>query len=205
VFSPTATVVYILVAVLAYVIGSISFSYIFGKKIKGEDIREKGSGNAGTTNMLRNYGWGLGLLTLICDILKGVFAALLGLWISGGALGLYIAAVFAVVGHNYSCFLKFKGGKGIAATAGVLLVIQPIPTIIIFAVCVLIVFITKVMSIGSLIGLVSSAVCGFLFMNGDIFHGLAVLIIAILGIIGHRENIVRLANGTERKLSLSKK
>lgn len=194
----------VLSAVVAYVIGSISFSYILTKKVKGEDIREKGSGNAGTTNMLRNYGWGLGILTLVGDLLKGVAAAFLGLWLAG-SLGLYVAAVFAIVGHNYSCFLKFKGGKGIAATAGVLLVIQPIPTIIIFAVCVMIVFITKIMSIGSIIGLIASAVCGFVFMNGNLYQGIAVLIIAVLGIISHRENISRLINGTERKLSLSKK
>ncbi len=194
----------ILVAAIAYMIGSIPFSYIFSKTLKGEDIREKGSGNAGTTNALRSYGWGIGILTLVGDVLKGVVASLIGLWI-GGDLGLYLASVCAVAGHNFSVFLKFKGGKGIACTTGVLLVIQPIPTVIIFGLCVLLVVRTKIMSIGSLIGLVASAVAAFFVSNGNIYWQLAVLIIAVMGIISHRENIVRLIKGTENKLNLSKK
>ncbi len=194
----------ILSGIIAYLLGSISFSYIFTKRIKGEDIRQKGSGNAGTTNMLRSYGWKLGLLTLLCDVLKGVLAALVGILLAG-ELGLYIAGILAVVGHNFSCFLKFKGGKGIAATTGVLLVIQPIPTLVIFGGCVLIVFITKIMSIGSIIGLIASAIAAFLISNGNMYWNIAVLMIAVLGIVSHRENIVRLAHGSERKLFLSKK
>lgn len=197
-------VLFVLIGAVAYLIGSISFSYIFTKKVKGEDIREKGSGNAGTTNMLRTYGWGLGLLTFAGDMLKGLIAALIGLY-AGGAMGLYVAAVFAVVGHNYSCFLKFKGGKGIAATIGVLLVIQTLPTVIILAAAVLVVVLTKIMSIGSILGLIASAVVAFFVSNGVVGHQVSVLIIAVLGLISHRENISRLVNGTERKLSISKK
>jgi len=203
-FLPNAIMMIIIIAAIAYVIGSVPFSYIFSKKIKGEDIRSKGSGNVGTTNMLRSYGWGMGLLTLVSDLLKGVLAALIGLWL-GGRLGLYIGAVFAVVGHNYSCFLKLKGGKGIATTTGVLLVIQPIPTLVIFACSVVIVFLTKIMSIGSIIGLIASAVVAVVISNGDMYHIAAVVIIAVLALIGHRENIQRLAQGTENKLSISKK
>ncbi|HBU12248.1 MAG TPA: acyl-phosphate glycerol 3-phosphate acyltransferase [Clostridiales bacterium] len=194
----------ILIPVIAYLIGGIPFSYVFSKTIKGEDIRERGSGNAGTTNALRSYGWGLGLLTLIGDVMKGVVAALIGLWL-GGETGLYIAGVFAVVGHNFSIYLKFKGGKGIAATTGVLLIIQPIPTIVIFGTCVLIVVATKIMSIGSLIGLCASVVAAFILSNGNLLWSFSVLIIALLGIFSHRENISRLAQGNERKLNLSKK
>lgn len=194
----------VLVAVIAYFMGAIPFSFIFAKAIKGEDIREKGSGNAGTTNALRTYGWGLGILTLVCDVLKGVFAALIGLWIAGDT-GMYVAGVLAVVGHNFSIYLKFKGGKGIAATTGVLLVIQTIPTIVIFGICVLIVVLTKIMSIGSLIGLVASAIVAFLLSGGNAWWCGSVLIIALLGIWSHRENIERLIHGNERKLNLSKK
>lgn len=203
-FVPTGIIMIIAIAAIAYVIGSIPFSFIFSKKIKGEDIRSKGSGNVGTTNMLRSYGWGLGILTLVADLLKGVLAALVGLWL-GGSLGLYVGAVFAVVGHNYSCFLKLKGGKGIATTTGVLLMIQPIPTVIIFAGAVLIVVLTRIMSIGSIVGLIASAVVAVFISNGDMYHVAAVVIIAVLALIGHRENISRLAHGTERKLSISKK
>ncbi len=192
----------IITGIIAYLIGSVSFSYIFTKKIKNQDIREKGSGNAGTTNVLRSYGWKLGILTLACDLLKGVAAALIGLYIAG-AEGLYIASIFVIVGHNWSAYLKFKGGKGIAATTGVLLVIMPIPTIIIFGVCVLIVYLTKIMSIGSIIGLIASAVAAFFVQPGDLFMNITVVIIAVLGIFSHRENIKRLAHGKENKVSVS--
>lgn len=194
----------IIIGIIAYFIGSVSFSYIFTKKIKKQDIREKGSGNAGTTNVLRSYGWKMGLLTLVCDLLKGVAAALIGLWIAQEA-GLYVAGMFVIVGHNWSVYLKFKGGKGIAATTGVLLVIMPIPTIIIFGVCVLIVYLTKIMSVGSIIGLIASAAAAFFVQPGDTFMHITVIIIAVLGVFSHRENIKRLAHGNENKLSVSKK
>ena len=194
----------IICAVAAYLIGSISFSYLFSKEIKHEDITKKGSGNAGTTNMLRNYGWKLGILTLVCDLLKAVGAALLGYFVCG-YMGMYIASVFAIVGHVWSCYLKFKGGKGIAATTGVLLVMNPIPTIIIFAVCVLIVVKTKIMSIGSIIGLIASAVVTFIMFPENNVMQICVVIIALLGIFAHRENIKRLAAGKENKLNISKK
>jgi glycerol-3-phosphate acyltransferase PlsY len=144
----------------------------------------------------------MGLLTLLCDLLKGVLAALLGLWIAG-EMGLYVASVLVIVGHNWSCYLKFKGGKGIAATTGVLLIIMPVETIIIFGVCVLIVYLTKIMSIGSIIGLIASAVAAFVVQPGNLPMHITVILIAILGIISHRENIKRLANHQENRLSIS--
>ncbi|MEG1752699.1 MAG: glycerol-3-phosphate 1-O-acyltransferase PlsY [Christensenella sp.] len=195
---------FVLCAVIAYLLGSISFSYIFTKKIRHEDIREKGSGNAGTTNVLRNYGWGMGLLVFAGDVLKGLAAVIIGFYLAGDA-GMCLAGVFAIVGHNYSCFLHFKGGKGIAATIGVLLIIQTIPTLIIFAAAIVIVIATKLMSVGSIIGLILSAVAAFVIVPLNLYHGIAVLLIALLGIWGHRENIVRLIHGNEHKLSLSKK
>lgn len=195
-------IIYVLIAVAAYLLGSISSSYIFTKKIKHEDIREKGSGNPGTTNMLRSYGWKLGILTLVCDLLKAVAAALIGKYF-GGEMGMCLGALFVIIGHNWSLYLKFKGGKGIAATTGVLLVIMPLPTVIIFAICVLIVFMTKIMSIGSLIGLVASAVTAFILFPSDIMIPITVVILAVLGFISHRENIKRLAKGEENKLHVS--
>ncbi len=195
---------YSIIAAAAYLIGSVSFSYIFTRVFKQKDIRETGSGNAGTTNVLRNYGWKMGLLTLVCDLVKGVAAAFLGLFLLGMP-GLYIASIFVIAGHNWSCYLKFRGGKGIAATTGVLLVIMPIPTIVIFAVCVAIVYATRIMSIGSIIGLIASAAASFFVQPGNTFMHITVIIIALLGIFSHRENIKRLAQGKENKLSMSKK
>ena len=194
----------IIVAVIAYLIGSISFSYVFTKKIKHEDITQKGSGNPGTTNMLRSYGWALGLLTLLCALLKGVAATLIGIYFAGD-MGMYIAAIAVIVGHNWSCYLKFKGGKGIATTTGVLLVILPLQTVIIFSTCVFIVYLTKIMSIGSLIGLVASAVVPFIMFPGNTPLHITVVIIALLGIWSHRENIKRLSENRENKLHISKK
>ena len=194
----------IIVAVIDYLIGSISFSYVFTKKIKHEDITQKGSGNPGTTNMLRSYGWALGLLTLLCDLLKGVAATLIWIYFAGD-MGMYIAAIAVIVGHNWSCYLKFKGGKGIATTTGVLLVILPLQTVIIFSTCVFIVYLTKIMSIGSLIGLVASAVVPFIMFPGNTPLHITVVIIALLGIWSHRENIKRLSENRENKLHISKK
>lgn len=191
-------------AAIAYVIGSVSFSYIFTKKLRHEDIRQRGSGNAGTTNVARNYGWKLGASVLACDVLKGVAAVLIGGYL-GGDIGKCIAAVFVVAGHNYSCFLHFKGGKGIAATIGALLILQTVPTLIILAISVAIVLLTKIMSIGSIIGLILSVCAAFIVSTDGFAQPIAVLIIAILGIIGHKDNIVRLIHGNERKLSFSKK
>ncbi|MEA5003701.1 MAG: glycerol-3-phosphate acyltransferase, partial [Christensenella sp.] len=173
--------VLVLCAIIAYLMGSISFSYIFTKKVRHEDIREKGSGNAGTTNVLRNYGWGLGIAVFAGDVLKAVAAALIGGAIAGYE-GLCVAGVFAIIGHNYSCFLKFKGGKGIASTIGVLLLIQPIPTLVIFTISIIIVACTKIMSIGSIIGLILSAIAAVVFAQGNMFQIFSVLVIAALGV-----------------------
>ena len=121
---------YIIVAIIAYLIGSISFSVIISKKMAGFDVREKGSGNAGTTNVLRSVGKKAAVITLICDVLKGVVAILLAL-LAGvifkdldKALLVQLAGVFVIIGHTFPIFFKFKGGKGIATSLGVLLMIN---------------------------------------------------------------------------------
>ena len=121
--------VYIIVAVIAYLLGSISFSVIISKKMAGFDVREKGSGNAGTTNVLRSVGKKAAILTLICDVLKGVLAVLVA-YIAGNivkegvdrALLIQIAGLLVVVGNTFPIFFGFKGGKGIATALGVLLI-----------------------------------------------------------------------------------
>lgn len=123
-------VTYIIMAVIAYAIGSISFSVIFSKKMAGFDVREKGSGNAGSTNVLRTVGKGAAALTLICDILKGVIAILIAIVIGiivkdiDKSILVQIASVFVVVGHTFPIFFGFKGGKGVATSLGVLLIIN---------------------------------------------------------------------------------
>lgn len=121
---------YIIIAVIAYLIGSINFSIILSKRMAGFDIREKGSGNAGTTNMLRAVGKKAAVITLICDILKGVVSILIAV-LAGkivknldNALLVQLAGIFVIIGHTFPVFFKFKGGKGIATALGVLLMIN---------------------------------------------------------------------------------
>ena len=113
---------YIIVSIIAYLLGSISFSVIFSKKLAGFDVREKGSGNAGTTNVLRTVGKKAAALTLLCDCLKGVFAVLVA-FIAGkivkdtdSSLLVQLAGIFVVLGHTFPVFFKFKGGKGVATS-----------------------------------------------------------------------------------------
>ena len=121
---------YIIVAIIAYAIGSINFSVIISRNMAGFDIREKGSGNAGSTNMLRSIGKKAAILTLICDIIKGVIAVLIAFIIGklgknvDQALLVQIAGILVVVGHTFPIFFEFKGGKGVATSLGVLLIIN---------------------------------------------------------------------------------
>ncbi len=119
--------IYIAVAIIAYFIGSVNFSVIISKKMAGFDLREKGSNNAGTTNMLRTVGKKAALIVLICDILKGVIAIALAKIISSEvneAIAVQIAAFCVVLGHTFPIFFEFKGGKGVATSIGVLLLIN---------------------------------------------------------------------------------
>lgn len=193
----------VLAAIIAYFLGSISFSLLFSKHFKHDDVRAHGSGNPGTTNMLRTYGWKFGLATLACDVLKGVLAALIGLWLAGRD-GMFLAAVMVVVGHNYSCFLKFRGGKGIAAAIGAYLVMQPVPSLWIIAACLVLVFITRIMSVGTIVGMVASAVVTLCISGGYWPWNTASIIIAVLTVFAHRSNIQRLLRGEENKLNFSR-
>ena len=120
-------VINVIMAILAYLIGSVNFSVIFSKKFAGFDVREKGSGNAGSTNMLRSVGKGAAALTLLCDILKGVVAILIAIGIGNivksadKGLLVQIAGIAVVIGHTFPIFFGFKGGKGVATSLGILL------------------------------------------------------------------------------------
>ena len=122
---------YILIAIIAYAIGSINFSVIFSRKFAGFDVREKGSGNAGSTNMLRSVGKKAAALTLVCDILKGIVAIVIALIMgnvikefNGQSYLVQIAAVAVVIGHTFPIFFEFRGGKGVATSLGVLIMIN---------------------------------------------------------------------------------
>ena len=207
-----ALVYTIAVAVIAYLIGSINSSILISKAVTGKDIRTSGSGNAGATNMLRTMGKKYAVITLVIDILKGVVALLLAkLAINLGAYtsATYIAGVAVVLGHNFPVFFGFKGGKGVATSLGVVLLLDWKIGLITLVVALAVMAISKYVSLGSITAAVVFMVLQIVAMAVtdafDIARLICVLILGGLLIIRHRANIARLANGTENKLGSKKK
>ena len=212
-------VIYIIIAIISYLIGSVNFSVILSKKIAGFDVREKGSGNAGSTNMLRSVGKGAAALTLICDILKGVvaigIAILLGNMVqdSNKELLLQIAGIMVIVGHTYPVFFGFKGGKGVATSLGVLLLSNWQIGLICLVFALVMMALTRMVSLGSCTAAVLFPVLT-LFINqhytvltegksGNVYFIYSVILAAIV-LFNHRENIKRIYEGTENRLSFKK-
>ena len=204
---------YFIVAIIAYCLGSISFSVLISKKMAGFDVREKGSKNAGSTNVLRTVGKRAAAITLICDILKGVvavlIAVLLGNIVEGTdkALLVQIAGLLAVVGHTFPVFFKFKGGKGVATALGVLFVANWQIALICLVFALLLMVITKMVSVGSLGAAVLFPVLTMFIGQNYIVEGSYLIfgiLMALVVIYNHRANLKRLANGTENKISFKK-
>ena len=209
---------YIIVAVIAYLIGSINFSIILSKKMAGFDIREKGSGNAGTTNMLRSVGKKAAVITLICDILKGVVSILIAV-LAGkiiknldNALLVQLAGIFVIIGHTFPVFFKFKGGKGIATALGVLLMINWQIGLICLIFALVLMALTKMVSVGSIAAAILFPILvAFIDQNyivptsnSNWSYLVFSIIIALLVIFNHRANVQRILNGTENRLSFKK-
>ena len=213
-------VAYIIIAIIAYLIGSVNFSIIISKKVAGFDVREKGSGNAGTTNMLRSVGKKAAAITLLCDILKGVVA--IGIAIIAGKifdqsnkeLLLQIAGIAVVLGHTFPIFFGFKGGKGVATSLGVLLLSNWQIGLICLVFAIVLIALTRMVSLGSCAAAVLFPVLT-LFINqhytvltdgksGSTYLVYSI-ILAVIVLYNHRSNIKRILNGTENKLSFSKK
>jgi len=204
----------ILSALIGYALGSISFSVIFSKKIAGFDLREKGSGNAGSTNALRTAGKKVAALTLVCDILKGIVAILLSILIGNifkyenVAVLVQIAAVAAIIGHTFPVFFGFKGGKGVATSLGVLLLVNWKIGLICLIFALVLMAITKIVSIGSIAAAILFPILVLFINDSFIVEGNYIIfsiILALIVIFNHRSNIKKLANGTENKLSFKKK
>ena len=206
---------YIIVGIVAYLIGSISFSVIFSKKMAGFDVREKGSGNAGATNMLRSVGKKAAVLTLLCDALKGVVAIIFAIIVgaiakeSDKALLVQIAGILVVVGHTYPVFFGFKGGKGVATALGVLLITNWKIGLICLVFALVIMALTRIVSAGSVVAAVLFPVLVlFMHTNYTISEGSSyfvyIIILAVIVLFNHRSNIKRILNGTENKLSFKK-
>ena len=205
--------VYILVAIIAYAIGSVNFSIIFSKKFAGFDVREKGSGNAGTTNMLRTVGKKAALITLVCDILKGVISILLALLIgkiakeANNSLLVQIAGILVIIGHTFPIFFKFKGGKGVATAVGVLLTTNWQIGLICLIFGLVLIALTRMVSLGSITAAILFPILVLFIKTNYIVEGnyfIYSLIIAVMVVFNHRENVKRLLSGTENKLSFKK-
>jgi len=188
----------VLTAIIAYLIGCINNAYIFTKYTRNIDIRNYGSGNAGATNVLRVLGYKAAAPVFALDVLKGVIAVLIGKYLMGNT-GAMIAGIAVVCGHNWPVFLKFRGGKGIATSVGVVMTVSPLLGLIALAIGVTVIVLTKYVSLGSITGSVTFVLLNAIFWNSaQIF--IFSLILASLAIFQHRSNIKRLLAGTESKL-----
>jgi glycerol-3-phosphate acyltransferase PlsY len=214
-----------IIVILSYLVGSIPTSIIVAKAAKGIDIRQHGSGNAGGTNVMRVLGWKHGLLVILFDALKGAFAVVVIARLHYGPLPFVnvspfddftlvqiIAGIAAVVGHVWTIFAGFKGGKGIATALGMLLMLVTIDMLIAIGIFLVVVSISRYVSLGSLIGAISIPIS--LVLRENVFHehisGYTTLLpfiifVTVLVIYTHRKNVVRLLNGTENRLSFKKK
>lgn len=189
-----------IIILLSYLIGCFSSAYFLGKISKNIDIRSYGSGNAGATNALRVLGKKMGILTFILDILKGVIAVFLGQFILGFSGGL-LASIFVVLGHNFPIFLGFKGGKGVATSLGVLLILNWQTGLICLLIGVVFIVITKYVSLGSVMASITAPIVIVLTSDSiDKSLYLTTLLLALLSIFRHRANIIRLCRGEENKL-----
>jgi glycerol-3-phosphate acyltransferase PlsY len=214
-----------IIIILSYLIGSIPNSIIISKAVSGIDIRKHGSGNAGGTNVLRVLGWKYGLIVIFLDALKGAIAVVLIARLFYGPLPFenvspfddftliqIIAGMSAVIGHIWTVFAGFKGGKGIATALGMLLTLITVDMLIAVGVFTLVVLISRYVSLGSIIAAIS--VPATLFIRENLFHvdipGYSTLFPFILGITAlviftHRKNLIRLLRGNENKISFRKK
>lgn len=194
----------ILVLIFSYLLGSIPNGYIFGMKFAGKDIRNYGSGNVGATNVARVAGYKVGLLVAVLDIAKGFISVLIAetLLLPEYSMALvFTAAILAIIGHNWSVFLAFNGGKGVATSVGILLNLFPYSLLVFFIVWVVFIIITKMVSVGSLLGAVSIPFSVALIYSTQTSFITFSILIAFLIIFSHRSNIKRLINGKENKMS----
>lgn len=202
---------YILMALVAYLIGSVNFSVIISKRIAGFDVRERGSGNAGTTNMLRSVGKGPAALTLLLDIAKGLVAILIAFVIGkissevNAAILVQLAGFFVVLGHTFPIFFGFKGGKGVATSLGVLLFINPLIGLICLVFALAVMAFTRMVSLGSIMAAILFPVLTIFIKEGYIADGYTYIIfgiaMAVLVIFNHRSNLKRIYTGQENRLS----
>ena len=192
--------------IIPYLIGSINPAIIFSRLFFNDDIREHGSGNAGTTNTLRTYGKKMAVLILFLDFLKAVISVIIGSLILPSQLGGgAIAGIFVILGHSFPVYYKFRGGKGVACLGGVVLMLSPISFIILISLFIAIVLMSKFVSLGSVMCVMLWPVIHFAFYPLEAWTTIASIVIMIIIVFMHRENIKRLMAGKESKISFGSK
>jgi acyl phosphate:glycerol-3-phosphate acyltransferase len=198
----------VLAIVIAYLLGSIPSAVWIGKKFHNIDVREHGSGNAGTTNTIRVLGWATGIPVLLIDLLKGWLAAMLPVFFHLSQHGTamltdlqLLTGVIAIVGHIFPIFAQFRGGKGVATVFGVFLALQPLLTLCVIGVFLIVLFLTGIVSVSSMIAGLSFPILLFLFFDTpSILFKIFSVLTAIALLITHRKNIGRILKGEEKKL-----
>ena len=205
----------VLVVIAAYLIGSINFAVIFANAFLKKDVRKLGSGNAGTTNVMRTAGFLPGALTFVCDALKGFAASF------GGKLvfelieknasaewavpiyGAYLCGLACMLGHVFPVFFQFKGGKGVATSVGVYAVCSPIAIVIGLCVFAAVVLLSKTVSLGSVLAALTVVILSIVLHGGgpELITALLSIAMGLLVIIKHKDNIKRLISGTESKIT----
>ncbi|HEY2391975.1 MAG TPA: glycerol-3-phosphate 1-O-acyltransferase PlsY [Candidatus Angelobacter sp.] len=210
-------ILYLIVGAVAYLLGSIPFGYLLVRIFRGEDIRQTGSGNIGATNVARSGAKGLGIATLALDAMKGAAAVLFAIFMafqnglaatgSGTLAELRLAAtaaLFAVLGHVFPVWLKFKGGKGVATALGVFCVLFPKAILVALAIFILVVVVTRYVSLGSILGAIAFPVSAYFLQNTDALSLFLASAVSFIVIIKHRQNIGRLLSGTESRFGSNK-
>lgn len=190
--------------VIGYLLGGINFSIIMGKLTAGIDIRQFGSGNAGTTNTLRVLGKKAAVVTLVGDMLKGTLAAYIG-YLFCGEWGAMVGGGMALFGHCFPVYYNFKGGKGVATCGGMLLIVDWRIFLIMLGILVLTLVVTRYMSLGSMLACVAFPFLVVFFKGYSVYYLAWSIFMSLLVIYQHRSNIARLIRGEESKFSLKKK
>ncbi len=195
---------YILAVIFGYLIGSVPFGLIITKAAGLGDIRKIGSGNIGATNVLRTGRKDLAILTLLCDIGKAAVIALIMAFIAHSQTVGILAGVAAVFGHNFPIWLKFKGGKGVASTLGLMLAMTPLVGVLTAVTWLIVAFIFKYSSLAALSALALAPIYAFIFESNKLV-GVIYLLLTALSFYRHKSNIIRLIHGEETKINLKKK
>lgn len=187
----------ILLLIVAYLLGSIPFGLVVGKLIYKKDIRQFGSGNIGTTNAFRAFGTIGGVLVFICDMVKGAIPVLLAIWLNPGLHPLLFGGM-AIVGHSFPLFLKFNGGKAVATSFGVVLAYHPLFALISIASFFVSLYITSMVSFSSIFAVIFATILSLFYQ--DLGLTIATVLVLILVVVRHKDNIKRIRQGTESKV-----